>query len=68
MVTAWVKALDNPTADNKVYNIGSGRPTTVRELIEAIINAFGYDPGEYPVYEAEPTPGGRVRTERAGVR
>jgi UDP-glucose 4-epimerase len=57
VVDAWLAALDNPAAANRVYNVGSGRPTTVRELLDAIITACGYDPRTYPVYEAEPTPG-----------
>ncbi len=57
VVDAWIKALNNPVADDKFYNLGSGSPTTVRELIAAIIVACGYDPGKYPVYKVEPTPG-----------
>ena len=57
VVNAWMAALDNPTAIGKTYNLGSGRKTTVRELIHAEIEAFGYSPETYPIVCAGKTHG-----------
>ena len=37
------------------YNVSTGRKTTVDELLQEIIVAFGYEPGDYPVEYAEGT-------------
>jgi UDP-glucose 4-epimerase len=57
VVDAWVTALFAPEADGRVYNVGSGRPTLVRELIAGLMAAFGYDGAGYPVEYGDPTPG-----------
>lgn len=57
VVDAWLRALHQPIASNKIYNIGSGQPTTVRQLLEVLITACDYTLEEYPVYEDTPTPG-----------
>lgn len=57
VVEAWVRALVNPIADGKTYNLGSGTPTSVRELLDSLVEAFGYSPQGYPIQEEGPTPG-----------
>lgn len=57
VVSAWLKALTDSAATNQIYNLGSGQPTTVRELITSIIQACGHNPATYEVYEDAPTPG-----------
>lgn len=57
VVEAWVRALDAPTADGRVFNLASGRATLVRELIAGLMRAFGYDATTYPVEYLDPTPG-----------
>ena len=53
VVDAWMGTLENPVTFGKTYNLGTGRSTTVSQLIEEEIRAFGYDPAKYPVsYEA----------------
>ena len=49
--------LDNPATFGKAYNVATGRKTTVGELIDAELRAFGYAPGEYPVTFTTGTPG-----------
>lgn len=50
VVDAWQKAVEKPETPNQVYNLGSGRPTTVRELLAALKRAFEL-PSDYPVEE-----------------
>jgi UDP-glucose 4-epimerase len=53
VVNAWMLALDAPKSYGKTYNIGSGTKTTVREVLDLIIRACGYDPKAYPVRSVE---------------
>ncbi len=53
---AWLSALDRPSTPSLVYNLGSGRATTVRELLEKLLAACGERPG-YPAKELPGTPG-----------
>lgn len=56
VVDAWMGALENPATYGKVYNVGTGRATTVSQLLDEEIRAFGYDPGKYPVFYEGSTP------------
>lgn len=51
VVEAWRRALTvgGEVAARRIYNLGSGVKTTVRELLEGIITACGHDPASYPV-------------------
>lgn len=49
VVRAWMLSLQNPVSYSKTYNLGSGTKTTVRELLNAEIEAFGHNPRTYPV-------------------
>lgn len=55
VVDAWLMALDNPKSFGNIYNLGSGKKTLVRELIQEEINVFGLDPN-YPVRHEGSTP------------
>ena len=57
VIDAYMTCLDNPATYAKSYNVGTGRKTTVGELIETELRAFGYLPGEYPVQFTTGTPG-----------
>lgn len=57
VIDAYLACLDNPATYGKSYNVGTGRRTTVGELIDAELRAFGYAPGEYPVKFTTSTPG-----------
>jgi len=54
---AWLAALHLPASINGTYNLGSGRKTTVRELLDGLIRAFEQDPATYPVVQGDGTPG-----------
>jgi UDP-glucose 4-epimerase len=51
----WIRALADPTAIGRTYNVGTGVPTTVRSLVETLRAAAG-DP-RYPVVFADATAG-----------
>ena len=41
VVDAWMRVLDEPTTFGSVLNVGSGRETSVDELADAVLDAFG---------------------------
>ena len=41
VVDAWVRVLDAPGLDGAVLNVGSGSDTSVNELADAVLGAFG---------------------------
>ena len=41
VVNAWMRVLDDPAANGRVLNVGSGRETSVNELADAVLAAFG---------------------------
>ena len=41
VVDAWLRVLDDPAAAGRVLNVGSGRETSVNELADAVLAAFG---------------------------
>lgn len=55
LVDAWMKALNNPNCYGKTYNLASGVPTRVDELVTALIKSFGLE--NYPVIAEGHTPG-----------
>jgi UDP-glucose 4-epimerase len=40
-VDAWLRVLDAPESDDAVYNVGSGRETSIAELADAVLRACG---------------------------
>jgi len=55
VVDAWEAALQRPSTPAEVYNLGSGRPTTVRALLAALIAALGL-PADHPIEELPGSP------------
>lgn len=49
VVDAWLCALDDPRSYGRVYNLGTGKKTTVGKLIEGLMWAWGFDPETYSV-------------------
>jgi UDP-glucose 4-epimerase len=41
VVDAWLRVLDTPSSSDQVYNVGSGRETSVSELAAAVLSGFG---------------------------
>jgi UDP-glucose 4-epimerase len=48
-VDAWLRVLDEPATHGRVYNVGSGRETSIGELARAVIAACGEDPDAWPI-------------------
>ena len=52
---AFLIALENPLSFGKIYNVASGKKTTVQEILDGLITAFGYI--DYPIEIKDGTPG-----------
>ncbi|MBI5032980.1 MAG: NAD-dependent epimerase/dehydratase family protein [Chloroflexi bacterium] len=50
IIDAWLRALSLPETPTSTYNLGSGKPTTVRVLLLALLNALNL-PADYPIKE-----------------
>lgn len=46
---AWADAIENKKSFGQVLNIGSGRETSVNQLLGHVLAAYGHDPKKYPV-------------------
>jgi UDP-glucose 4-epimerase len=63
---AWLRVLDMPETDGAVYNVGSGRETTISELAAAVLHGFGESPETWEIRTA-PTQEGDQRRAAADV-
>jgi len=50
---AWVDAIDTPATYGQVINLGTGTPTSVNRLCDAVLSAKGQSRGTYPVRHTE---------------
>ena len=66
VVRAWIACLDDPRSVGRVFNLGSGTPTTVNELCDAILDQFGHTRQTYPVTSAAQQQGD-VRSSSANI-
>lgn len=55
VVDAFLTALDNPKTFGKIYNLASGKKTTIQDVIDGLIRAFVYT--DYPIKIKDRTPG-----------
>jgi UDP-glucose 4-epimerase len=67
VVDAWMRVLDDPGTFGKVLNVGSGRETSVNELADAVLDAFGHSRATWEV-RAEPAQLGDQRRAAADTR
>jgi UDP-glucose 4-epimerase len=65
-VDAWLRVLDTPETDGAVYNVGSGRETTISELATAVLHGFGESPESWEI-RREPAQEGDLRRSAADV-
>jgi UDP-glucose 4-epimerase len=65
VVDAWLRVLDDRATAGHVYNVGSGRETTIAELARAVVRACGHD--EWTITTG-PTQLGDLRRSCADVR
>jgi len=57
VINALIAVVNDPKASGEIYNIGTGKKTTVEELLENIIEAFGHEIKTYPINYTKGTPG-----------
>jgi len=53
VVDAFTKVIENSKTYRQDYNVGSGRKTTVRELIKVLAKGFGYGSEPLPIEQVE---------------
>ncbi|MCD4750713.1 MAG: NAD-dependent epimerase/dehydratase family protein [Thermoanaerobaculales bacterium] len=63
---AWIEAIDNQSTFGRVFNLGSGRPTTVNTLCDTVLGLCGLDRSNHPVHH-EPAQPGDIRRAAADV-
>ena len=63
---AWVDAIDNPASYGQVINIGTGKPTSVNQLCDLVLKAFGHTRATYPI-EYHPAQSGDMRRSAADI-
>ena len=66
VVRAWIACLDDPRSIGRVLNLGSGTPTTINALCDAVLDQFGHSRSTYPVNRGEQQQGD-VRSSAADV-
>jgi UDP-glucose 4-epimerase len=57
VVDAWLRAIEDRSSIGATYNVGTGRKTTVRALVDGLLRAAGHAPGTVAVTVASETPG-----------
>jgi len=67
IVDGWVRALNTPASGGGVFNLGSGRSTSINQLAAYVIAAFGHPPGKYAINRLPARPG-EQRKVQADVR
>jgi UDP-glucose 4-epimerase len=67
IVDGWVRALNTPASGGSVFNLGSGRSTSINQLAAHVIAALGYPPGGYTINHLPARPG-EQRNVQADIR
>jgi UDP-glucose 4-epimerase len=63
---AWVDALDNPASYGQIINLGTSQPTSVNQLADLVLAAFGHTRDTYPV-EYRSAQAGDMRVSAADI-
>ena len=66
VVRAWIACLDEPRSVGKILNLGSGTPTTINALCDAVLDQFGRSRSTYSVATGEQQQGD-VRASAADI-
>lgn len=67
IVDGWSRALTAPKAKGQIINLGGGRSTSINQLADAVVGAFGYAKGGYEIRH-EPGRPGEQRAVQADIR
>lgn len=57
VVECLMATLDNRNSFGRVYNVGTGKGTSVADLVRKLLIAYGEDPDYYPIRVTKGTPG-----------
>ncbi len=63
---AWADVIDNETTYGRVFNLGSGRATTVNQLCDAVLKQFGLSRSTFEIATA-PAQLGDIRRSEAEI-
>jgi UDP-glucose 4-epimerase len=63
IVDGWINALTNKNAVGGIFNLGSGRSTSINDLAAHAAAAFGHKPGAYDIRHAAARPGEQRRVQ-----
>jgi len=63
---AWVDALNNPASYGQILNLGTGQPTSVNELADLVLAAFGHTRDTYSI-EYRAAQAGDMRVSAADI-
>jgi len=66
VVDAWLRVLDDEATHGRVFNVGSGRETSVAELARAVVSAASQDPDAWEIRRGE-AQAGDIRRSAADV-
>jgi UDP-glucose 4-epimerase len=66
VVDSWLSVIDSPATQGAVYNVGSGRETSVFELAAAVLAGFGESPETWELRSA-PEQAGDLRRSGADI-
>jgi UDP-glucose 4-epimerase len=66
VVDAWLGVLDDEATNARVFNVGSGRETSIAELARAVVSAAGRDPDAWEIRHGE-AQAGDIRRSAADV-
>jgi len=67
IVDGWARALVAPKAKGQIINLGGGRSTSINQLADAVVGAFGFAKGGYEIRHAPGRPG-EQRAVQADIR
>jgi len=67
VVEAWMGAIENPSSYGKVFNLGSGCRTSIKQLAEKTLAAFDRNQTDHPVHYC-PARSGEQRHVEADTR
>lgn len=57
VVGGWASALENPGTHGEIFNLGSGRQTSINDLADHVLAAFNRTRADYPVEYGPARPG-----------
>jgi UDP-glucose 4-epimerase len=66
VVDAWLRVLDDDATHDRVFNVGSGRETSIRELARVVVSATGQDPDAWEIRHGD-AQAGDIRRSAADV-